>query len=142
MPNLTKIETLGVETFIIRQESDVILFTSQVRWWAIQVDMSSLNQTMLITAASELARNMLNHAKGGDAQVEHIRQGLKEGVRLIFTDKGPGIADINQAMQEGYSTGTGMGLGLSGAKRLANEFLLTSTVGQGTTVTIIRWTNG
>lgn len=142
MPNLTTIETLGVETFLIRQEPDVILFTSQVRWWAIQADMSSLNQTMLITAASELARNMLNHAKGGDAQIEHIRQGLKEGVRLIFTDKGPGIADINQAMQEGYSTGTGMGLGLSGAKRLANEFLLTSTAGQGTTVTIIRWTNG
>ncbi len=104
--------------------------------------MSLLNQTKLITAASELVRNMLNYANGGDVTIEHIYQGNKTGIRLTFTDKGPGIANVEQAMQDGFSTGTGLGLGLPGAKRLSNQFSIDSTVGQGTTVTLIKWTHG
>jgi serine/threonine-protein kinase RsbT len=104
--------------------------------------MSLVNQTKLITAASELVRNMLKYAGGGVTTIEVVSKGRENGVRLIFEDKGPGIPDIAQAMKDGFSTGKSLGLGLPGAKRLASEFEIKSTVGKGTTVTLIKWKNG
>jgi serine/threonine-protein kinase RsbT len=104
--------------------------------------MSILNQTKLITAASELVRNMLKYASGGVVILEIVSKDRTTGVKLTFTDQGPGIADIKLAMQDGYSTGKSLGVGLPGAKRLVNEFDIKSEVGKGTTVTIIRWKNG
>jgi len=101
-----------------------------------------VGQTKLITAASELVRNMLRYANGGEAILEIVVRNNVKGVRLTFVDKGPGIKDIKQAMQDGFSTGRSLGLGLPGAKRLANEFDIKSEVGKGTTVSIIRWKNG
>lgn len=101
-----------------------------------------VGQTKLITAASELVRNMLRYASGGEAILEIVIRNNIKGVRLTFADKGPGIKDIKQAMQDGFSTGKSLGLGLPGAKRLSNEFDIKSEVGKGTTVTIIRWKNG
>ena len=142
MSNQPTIDVTGSETLSIRQQSDVIQLTSRIRQQALLIRMSTLNQTKLSTAASELARNVLLHGGGGSVQLEQIRRASQTGIRLIFTDRGPGIADLNQALQPGYSTGTGMGLGLSGAKQLADAFHLTSTVGEGTTVTILKWANG
>lgn len=140
MPTPT-IKVTATEALAIHVERDVVLLTTYVRKQAGLLGMSVLNQTKLITAASELARNMLNYASGGDVQVELLSRGKQVGIRLVFMDKGPGIADITQAMQDAYSTGQGLGLGLPGAKRLVSEFFIDSTVGQGTTVTIIKWTN-
>lgn len=142
MPSQPTIDVTGSETLSIRQQSDVIQLTNRIRQQALLIRMSTLNQTKLSTAASELARNVLLHGGGGNVQFEQIRRGSQTGIRLIFTDQGPGIADLNQALQPGYSTGTGMGLGLPGAKRLADAFHLTSTVGEGTTVIILKWANG
>lgn len=104
--------------------------------------MGLVNQTRLITAASELVRNMLRYANGGTCLIEVVSNGRINGVRLIFSDKGPGIADIEQAMRDGFSTGKSLGLGLPGTKRLVNEFDIKSSVGQGTVITIIKWANG
>lgn len=104
--------------------------------------MGLVNQTKLITAVSELARNMLRYAGGGEALLEIISRGRESGVRLTFFDKGPGIPDIQQAMREGYSTGKSLGIGLPGTKRLVSEFIIASEVNKGTTVTIIKWVNG
>lgn len=141
MPTPT-INVTATEIFSVRHESDVVPFISRVRQLANRLGMSLLNQTKLSTAASELARNMLNYAQGGEVCLEQVSRVGKTGVRLTFTDRGPGIADIDRAMQDGYSTGAGLGLGLPGAKRLTNEFDLTSVVGEGTTVTVIKWTHG
>lgn len=140
MPQPT-IDVTASEVLTIRQESDVIQLTNRIRHQALLIGMNVLNQTKLSTAASELARNVLTHGGGGSVQFEQVRQGAQIGIRLIFTDRGPGIADIGQALQPGYTTGTGMGLGLSGAKQLADAFYLTSVVGEGTTVTILKWAN-
>ena len=142
MMPISTINVTATEEHVIRREQDVNGLTNRLRLQAGQLGMSLLNQTKLITAASELARNMLNYANGGEVVIEQISQGAKTGIRLIFTDKGPGIADIEQAMQNGFSTGTGLGLGLPGAKRLSNHFSISSTVGQGTTISLIKWTNG
>lgn len=104
--------------------------------------MSLLNQTKLITGASELVRNMLKYGNGGIVRIEIVSKGRDTGIRLIFEDKGPGIPDINKAMTDGFTTGKSMGLGLPGTKRLMNEFNITSEVGVGTTVTVIKWKNG
>lgn len=104
--------------------------------------MGLVNQTKLITAASELVRNMLKYGKGGKVTIEIISKGRDNGVRLVFEDKGPGIPDLNLALKDGYSTGKSLGLGLPGAKRLVSEFDLKSEVGKGTTVTVIKWKNG
>ena len=104
--------------------------------------MGLVNQTKLITAASELVRNMLNYANGGKILIEIVSRGRDNGIRLTFADKGPGIKDISLAMKDGYSTGKSLGLGLPGAKRLSNEFNIQSESGKGTTVTIIKWSNG
>lgn len=93
----------------------------------------------MVTAASELARNALEHGKGGSCKIEVVDNGVRQGLRLRFEDYGPGIADIEQAMRDGFTTGSGLGLGLSGSKRLVNEFEIQSQPGQGTTVTVTRW---
>lgn len=126
----------------IEKEQDVVPFRNRVKEYAVKIGMSLVNQTKLITAASELVRNMLKYANGGVVLIEVISQGRDNGIRLIFQDKGPGIADIALAMKDGYSSGKSLGIGLPGAKRLVNEFDIKSTVGTGTTVTIIKWKNG
>lgn len=126
----------------IEKEQDVVPFRNRVKEYAVKIGMSLVNQTKLITAASELVRNMLKYAGGGQVLIEAISQGRDNGIRLTFTDKGPGIKDIILAMKDGYSTGKSLGVGLPGAKRLVNEFDIKSTVGEGTTVTVIKWKNG
>jgi serine/threonine-protein kinase RsbT len=126
----------------IRREVDVIPFRNRVKELATKIGMGLVNQTKIITAASELARNMLKYAAGGDATIEVVSKGKENGIRLIFKDEGPGIADIKLAMKDGYSTGKSLGLGLPGTRRLVSEFDITSIVGKGTTVTVIKWRNG
>jgi len=104
--------------------------------------MGLVNQTKLITAASELVRNMLRYGNGGVCLIEVVTRGRDNGIRLTFEDKGPGIADVGLALKDGYSTGKSLGLGLPGAKRLVNEFDIKSKPGEGTTVTILKWANG
>jgi serine/threonine-protein kinase RsbT len=133
---------MSKETLHVVKEQDVILFRNRVKEYATKIGMSILNQTKLITAASELVRNMLKYGNGGVVLLEIVSKDRTTGVKLTFTDKGPGIADIKQAMQDGFSTGKSLGVGLPGAKRLVNEFDIKSEVGKGTTVTIIRWKNG
>jgi len=126
----------------IIREVDVIPFRNRLKEYAIKVGMSLVNQTKIITAASELARNMLKYANGGKATIEVLSKGRENGIRLIFHDEGPGIPDISLAMKDGYSTGKSMGLGLPGTKRLVSEFSIDSVIGKGTTVTVIKWKNG
>ena len=104
--------------------------------------MGLVNQTRLLTAASELVRNMMRYGGGGSCLIEVVSAGRNNGVRLTFTDQGPGIADIAAAMRDGFSTGKSLGLGLPGTKRLVNEFDIKSKVGEGTVVTIVKWANG
>ena len=126
----------------ILREQDVVPFRSRVKEFAVKIGMSLINQTKLITAASELVRNMLKYANGGKITLEIISKNGQSGIRLTFEDQGPGIKDINLAMKDGFSTGKSLGLGLPGTKRLVNEFDLKSVPGEGTTVTIIHWKNG
>ena len=126
----------------IEKEQDVVPFRNRVREYAVKIGMSLVNQTKLITAASELVRNMLKYANGGTVLIEVISQGRDNGIRLTFQDQGPGIADITLAMKDGYSSGKSLGIGLPGAKRLVNEFDIKSKTGEGTTVSIIKWKNG
>ena len=133
---------LNKDKVAIQREQDVILFRNRVKEFAVRMGMGVVNQTKLITAASELVRNMLRYANGGEVLIETISRGRENGIRLTFSDKGPGIPDIKQAMQDGFSTGRSLGLGLPGAKRLVSEFDIQSTVGVGTTVTIVKWKNG
>lgn len=134
--------TKSSERAEVRTEPDVIAFRGHLRELAFRIEMTTLEQTKFITAASELVRNMLVHGGGGEVTLEEVTNGARVGIRLTFRDEGPGIADITQAMQDGFSTAGSLGLGLPGAKRLANEFDLKSTPGRGTTVTIISWKNG
>lgn len=133
---------LSKDKMQIGKEQDVVPFRNRVKEQAVKIGMSVVNQTKLITAASELVRNMLKYAGGGSVLIEVITQGRDNGIRLTFTDKGPGIKDIPLAMKDGFSTGKSLGLGLPGTKRLVNEFDIKSTVGEGTTVSIIKWKNG
>jgi serine/threonine-protein kinase RsbT len=123
----------------IRTSDDVVRIRQQVRACAIEVGLSLVDQTKIITAASELARNTLDYGGGGTALIEVVSEEFRKGVRLTFADNGPGIADIELAMKDGYTTGSGLGLGLSGAKRLSNEFSLETRPGEGTRITIARW---
>ncbi|HMB03510.1 MAG TPA: anti-sigma regulatory factor [Isosphaeraceae bacterium] len=123
----------------IRTPNDVVLVRQVVRTWAIEVGFSLVDQTKMVTAASELARNTLDYGGGGTLRLEAIRDGNRRGLRLIFEDQGPGISDLERAMTDGYTTGRGLGMGLSGARRLVNEFAIDSRVGQGTRVMITRW---
>ena len=133
------IVSLSKDEMAIIKEQDVVPFRNRVKEVAVKIKMGLVNQTKLITAASELVRNMLRYANGGKILIEVVSKGRNNGIRLTFIDKGPGIADINQAMKDGYSTGKSLGLGLPGARRLADEFTMQSEVGKGTSVTIIKW---
>lgn len=132
---------LDKNTMQILKEQDVIVFRNRLKEISTKIGMSLLSQTKLITAASELVRNMLKYASGGTVHLETINSNGKTGIRLVFQDKGPGIPDIKEAMKDGFSTGKSLGVGLPGAKRLVNEFNIQSEPGVGTTVTIIRWKN-
>ncbi|HKF50469.1 MAG TPA: anti-sigma regulatory factor [Terracidiphilus sp.] len=123
----------------LKNSNDVVLARQKVRQWAIELRFSLVDQTKLVTAASELARNALDHGKGGEMVMESLVNGSKSGLRLVFEDKGPGIADVDQALKDGFTTGNGMGLGLGGSKRLVSEFSIESVVGKGTKVSVIRW---
>jgi serine/threonine-protein kinase RsbT len=127
------------DTLPVRASTDVVLIRQAVRTWTGELGFSLVDQTKMITAASELARNSLEHGGGGSVHMEVIQAGARRGLRLTFEDQGPGIPDIDRALTDGYTTGNGLGLGLGGAKRLVNEFEITSRVGQGTRVTITRW---
>lgn len=124
----------------VRAPHDVIAVRQEVRSWAIAQGLSLVDQTKIVTAASELARNTLQHGGGGTARLEALENGIRKGLRLTFEDQGPGIANITLAMSDGYSTDSGLGLGLGGSKRLVNEFDIWSKPGEGTRVTITRWT--
>jgi serine/threonine-protein kinase RsbT len=126
------------ETLPIATGDDIVRVRQRVRMRATEVGLSLVDQTKLITAASELARNALDYGKGGEAHIETVVD-TRRGVRVVFCDKGPGIPDIELAMKDGYSSGTGLGHGLGGARRLVDEFHVESKVGQGTTVSIARW---
>ena len=134
--------TLNRDAMSITREQDVIPFRNRLKEYAIKIGMSLVNQTKIITAASELVRNMLKYANGGMVHIEVVSKGRENGIRLIFEDKGPGIPNIELAMKDGYSTGKSLGLGLPGAKRLVSEFDVKSEPGKGTTVTVVKWKNG
>ncbi len=132
-------DVIQSETRPISAAEDVVQARQVARQWAVEAGFSLVDQTKIVTAASELARNTLVYGGGGTMRVDAITAGGRRGLRLVFEDKGPGIEDLDRAMQDGYTTGTGLGLGLSGAKRLASEFEIWSRVGEGTRVTIVRW---
>jgi serine/threonine-protein kinase RsbT len=134
--------TLYKEVMTIVREIDVIPFRNRLKEYATKIGMGLVNQTKIVTAASELSRNMLKYANGGSVTIEVVSKGRENGIRLVFHDKGPGIADISQAMKDGFTTGKSLGLGLPGAKRLVSDFKIESEVGKGTTVTVIKWKNG
>lgn len=134
--------TQSKDNILIQREQDVVPLRNRVKEAAVRIGMGLVNQTKLITAASELVRNMLRYAGGGEVLIEIISEGRDNGVRLTFTDRGPGIADINLAMQDGFTTGKTLGLGLPGTRRLVSRFDIQSELGKGTKVTIIKWKNG
>jgi serine/threonine-protein kinase RsbT len=123
----------------LRSEQDIVLARQAVRKLAQEIGFGIVDQTKMVTAASELARNAVIYGGGGVLRWEMLVEGARKGLRLHFIDEGPGIPDLAQAMTDGWTSGTGMGLGLSGAKRLVNEFEIDSRVGHGTRVTIARW---
>ena len=127
------------KTLPIRSSEDVVRIRSEVRNASIAAGFSLVDQTKFVTAASELARNTVIYGAGGEMQIELLESAGRRGVRLAFIDQGPGIPDIDQAMKDGFTTGTGLGLGLGGARRLVNEFTIESKLGHGTRVTIARW---
>lgn len=112
---------------------------TSVRKLAAELKFGLVDQTKIVTAASEIARNTLDYGQGGDVRMESLTNGIKRGLRLVFRDSGPGIRDIEQALKDGFTTGNGMGLGLGGTKRLMDEFVVESKVNEGTTVTITKW---
>ena len=126
------------ERLEIRGSEDVVRVRQRVRALAVESGLSLVDQTKIVTAASELARNTLDYGGGGTVDME-VLAGLRRGVHLVFEDHGPGIKDIDAALRDGFTTGNGLGLGLGGAKRLCNEFKIESTVGKGTRVTCARW---
>lgn len=127
------------EVFPIASSDDVVRARQIARSWTTELKFSLVEQTKLVTAASELARNTWEHGLGGTMTAEIVENGSKRGIKLTFTDSGPGIADVELALRGGFTTGKGMGLGLSGSKRLVNEFEIKSEMGKGTTVAIVRW---
>ncbi|HEY4163296.1 MAG TPA: ATP-binding protein [Dongiaceae bacterium] len=128
-----------IETLPIRSSDDVVRVRQQVRKRSTETGLGIVDQTKLVTAASEIARNTLEYGKGGTVKIEPIVDGARRGLRLTFEDRGPGIANIDLALTDGYTTGNGLGLGLSGSRRLCNEFAIDSRPGEGTRVVIARW---
>ena len=123
----------------VRSAEDVVGVRRVVREWALAVGFSLVDQTKIVTAASELARNVIVHGGGGSLRLEALNDEARRGLRLVFEDQGPGIADVERALKDGFSTGGGLGLGLGGARRLSNEFEIESHPGAGTRVAITRW---
>jgi serine/threonine-protein kinase RsbT len=127
------------ETHPVQSDLDVVVVRQRVRDWAIQVGFNLVDQTKIVTAASELARNVLQHGNGGAMRLEALNDEQRRGLRLIFEDEGPGIPDVEMALRDGFTTRGGLGLGLGGAKRLSNEFAIETQPGKGTKVVITRW---
>ncbi|MEO5929181.1 MAG: anti-sigma regulatory factor [Candidatus Kapaibacterium sp.] len=127
------------ELMQVRASDDIVRVRQMVRALAVELGFGLVDQTKIVTAASELARNTLDYGLGGTTLVEVLEENSRIGLRITFEDNGPGIADINLAMTDGYTSGGGLGLGLSGAKRLSNEFTIESRVGEGTRIAITRW---
>jgi serine/threonine-protein kinase RsbT len=123
----------------LRTSEDIVRMRQSVREQSIVVGFGLVDQTKIVTAASELARNAMTYGAGGEVAIEPLVDGARRGLKLVFSDRGPGIPDIAQALKDGYTTGGGLGLGLGGARRLSNEFAIDSRVGEGTRVTIVRW---
>lgn len=135
--------TITKESIAVRTDQDAVFLRNRVTEYCVRIKMGLVNQTKLLTAASELARNMLRYAGGGRVLCEVVSQSvLQTGIRLTFSDEGPGISDLSAAMKDGFSTGKSLGLGLPGAKRLVNLFDIKSQPGKGTSVTILKWKNG
>ena len=128
------------ETLDLRQTDDIVRVRQTARAWAVAIGFSLVDQTKIVTATSELARNTIEHGHGGSVRLRWLVNGINQGLRLDFMDTGPGIANIELALRDGYTTGTGLGLGLSGSRRLMNEFEIKSEVGKGTHVSVTRWT--
>jgi serine/threonine-protein kinase RsbT len=133
------IRVVSAESLPIRVSDDVVLVRQAVRKKSVSLGLNLVDQTKVVTASSELARNTLDHGGGGSVLLEMVENGTRQGLRLTFEDTGPGIINIDLALTDGYTTGNGMGLGLSGAKRLSHEFELWSKPGEGTRVSILRW---
>lgn len=131
--------TVRDETLDVHSDEDVVRVRQVTRRWAVALTFSLVDQTKIVTAASELARNTLIHGGGGSTRIEELLEGSRRGLRLTFEDKGPGIPDVPQALRDGHTTGSGLGLGLGGARRLSSEFDIVSAPGQGTRVSITRW---
>ena len=127
------------ESLPVQSSEDIVVVRQRVRTRAIKEGFSLVDQTKLVTAASELARNTMTYGGGGTVLIEALDNGGRRGLKITFEDKGPGIADVELAMKDGYTSGAGLGLGLSGARRLSNEFEIDSRLGEGTRVTIVRW---
>jgi serine/threonine-protein kinase RsbT len=132
-------KSLKRDTLPIRTSSDVVVARQKVREWALELKFTIVDQTKIVTAASELARNTLDHGHGGKVTLEVLDDTPRKGLKLLFEDNGPGIADLAAALRDGFTTGGGMGLGLGGSKRLVNDFNIESEVGKGTKVTVVRW---
>ncbi|WP_148308244.1 ATP-binding protein [Actinoplanes friuliensis] len=128
-----------MERIVVRTDQDVVRVRQLVRTLAVAVKLSLVDQTKLVTAASELARNTLVYGGGGTVDVGRVDNGRRLGIKIVFADEGPGIADLSLALTDGYTTGGGLGLGLSGARRLVDEFDIDTRVGQGTTISVIKW---
>ena len=129
----------GSDEIAIRADEDVVRVRQLVRSYALQVKLSLVDQTKLVTATSELARNTLIYGGGGTARVEQVADGRRKGVRASFHDDGPGIPDVTVALADGWSSGKGLGLGLGGAKRLVDQFDLDTEVGRGTDIAVVKW---
>jgi serine/threonine-protein kinase RsbT len=129
----------GDDVWPIRSSQDIVVVRQVVRMRAVELGFNLVDQTKIVTAASELARNAIDYGGGGTGRIESLYERGRVGLRLTFEDKGPGIPDIEMALKDGYTTGHGLGLGLSGARRLSNEFEIQSRPGEGTRVTITRW---
>lgn len=128
------------ERFPIRGQNDIVVIRQKVRTWATEIGLGLIDQTKVVTAASELARNTLDYGGGGEMEIAALRnEANRLGLKLTFEDQGPGIPDVERALTDGYTTGGGLGMGLSGSKRLMNEFKIETEVGKGTRVTVIKW---
>lgn len=127
------------EELKLAESMDVVRVRQTVRAWMVEEGFGLVDQTKMVTAASELARNAVDYAGGGVARLEQLVEGARVGLRITFTDHGPGIPDLELALTDGYTTGNGLGLGLGGSRRLVNEFAIKSSPGQGTVVTVTRW---
>jgi serine/threonine-protein kinase RsbT len=130
---------VGSETHEVRSDADVVRIRQLVRAASVDLGFGLVDQTKIVTAASEIARNTLEYGGGGTMRIDPLSEGPRRGLRLVFEDRGPGIADIARALEDGHTTGKGLGLGLGGARRLVSEFAIESEVGKGTRVTLLKW---